>query len=213
MYIPSDFETFWSFWNGCGVTLFHDTYTYMDTFRVMFRQPFSQYLLGEYYWGYIKTIDSITTSSSFIGERNDSILYVYASFTVVEKFSSPYTKEIYFAPIPEDIKHDKTNGFQFYKKLQSKLNDTVVQDKNVCIMMTKQEVESLEKNNAPTKRILLRMADDASADSINMVFCSQPFFDRYTKELLVAEKQVIMYKLLRYQQLYYDVFKEEFPEK
>lgn len=207
--VPSDFDTFWSFRDGCGIPIFSNTYTYMDTFRVFNRQPFSQYLLGEYYCGRLIAIDSITAKSPFDKRVDDSIIYVYAKLDNVEQFSSPYNKEIYYSPIPEDIKYDTEMGFQYYKRLQSELNDTILQKRYVCILITKQEMMMIEEAIDCAKEVLLRSVDDSGSDSSSTVFCFQPFFSGYSKDLLMSKKQIAMYKLLRYRRLYYDLYGKE----
>lgn len=212
-FVPSDFDKFWLFNDGCGTPVLNDTYTYMDTFRFFFRKPFSRYLLGNYYCGHVLDIDSITAESSFSIKRNDSIRFVYATFGVVEQYSSRYNKEIYWFPILDDIKYDSTNDFQYYKQLQQMLNDTAVQIKKVCIMMTKQEMEILGLPTIYPKEILLRMTSDAGSESSGIVFCFQPFLDGYSEKELVSRKQIAIYKIHRYEQLYYDLFKKKFPQE
>lgn len=211
-FFPSDFGEFWSSNDGCGTPILNDAYTYMDTFRVFFRKPFSKYLLGEYYCGYVLHTDSITTKSSYINKENDSIRYVYALFSVVEQYTSSYNKEIYWSPIPDDIRDDSLNDFQYYKQLKKILNDTATQTKHVCIMMTKREMEILDSSTIYPKEILLRMTSNADSDSSGIVFCFQPFLEGYSKNSLISRKQVAMYKTLRYEQLYYDLYKKELPK-
>lgn len=206
---PSDFDKFWSLNDGCSTPIINDAYTYMDTFRVFFRKPFSKYLLGEYYCGYVLRIDSITTKSSHFNKENDSIRYVYALFNVVEQYTSPYNKEIYWSPIPDDIRNDSINDFQNYKQLQEILNDTATQTKYVCIMMTMREIEILDSSTIYPKEILLRMTSNADSDSSGIVFCFQPFFEGYSKNSLMSKKQVALFKTLQYEQLYYDLYKKE----
>lgn len=209
-FVPSDFDKFWLFNDGCGIPILSDANTYMDTFRVFFRKPFNRYLLGDYYYGHVLHIDSITAESSFSLIRNDSIRYVYATFNVVKQYVSPYNKEIYWSPIPDDIKYDSANDFQYYKQLQQRLNDTTVQIRNVCIMMTMHEIEILASLIYP-KEILLRMTSDVDSDSSGIVFCFQPFLEGYSEKELVSRKQITNYKIHQYEQLYYELFKKKPP--
>lgn len=213
-FVPPDLDSVWSFYNGCGSPLFNEAYTQMDTFRVIFRKPFSQYLLGDYYCGTIMRIDSITMESPFINKANDSICFVYALINVNEQYSSPYNQEIYLNPTPNDILYDSANGFQYYKQLLSSLDDTATRLKNVCILMTNQEKERIIHTEPffSTKEILLRMTSEADSDSLNVVFCFQPFLNGYSKELLWTKEKIAMLKIIRYRQLYYDLFKKDLFE-
>lgn len=213
VFSPSDYDAFWSYMDGCGRAVLSGAHTQMDTFRFFYRQPFSQYLLGDYYHGYISNVDSITTESPFMENTYDSVIYVYAVFNVIEQYSSPYNKEIYSSPIPSDIKNDSKGDFGYFKILQKKTIESYQGKRKVCIMMTQQE---LEKNfhdisNIPSKEMLLSVTLDSEQDSANIIFCSQPFFEKYSTSLLLTKRQIAKYKLYIYRQMYYEIYKTDFP--
>lgn len=210
-FVPSDFDEFWLYQDGSGAPILRDAYSYMDTFRFFFRKPFSQYLLGEYYYGYIVNIDSITTKTPFINESNDSICYVYALFNVIEQYYSPYNKEIYYSPIPSDIMNDSAENFRYYRSLQKQAEESTQKITNVCVMMTKNEVKEMEGKGfvISAKEILLRVDKDNDQDSTSIVFCSQPFFEGYSTELILTKAQIAKYKIFVYRRLYYDLYKKD----
>ena len=187
----------------------------MDTFRVLFRKPFGPYLLGEFYEGYIQYVDSVTQTTPFIGIENDSIVYLYASFNVIMKYESPYNQNIHFSPIPEDIIHDSLNDFLYYHSLRNRLYDTLEQQKKVCVMVTKQEIETIQFSNASASppKILLRTTSDNEEDSLGVIFCFQPFWENYSTDALMTQKMIAKYKLFRYKELYYNIFNRRFVDK
>lgn len=212
-FLPSDYDAFWSHMDACGRAVLSGTHTQMDTFIFFYRQPFSQYLLGDYYYGYILNIDSVTTESIFMENTYDSVIYVYAVFNVIEQYSSPYNKEIYSSPIPSDIKNDSKGDFGYFKSLQKETLESYQGKQNVCIMMTKQELEKnfSDISNIPSKDILLNVTLDTEQDSANIIFCSQPFFEEYSTSLLLTKRQIAKYKLFVYKQIYREIYKTDLP--
>lgn len=213
--VPSDFDVFWSHNEGCGYLTYINCYTYMDSFRVVYRPPFSKYLLGSYYLGEIVEVDSITASAPnipFWNVDHDSILYVYALFRICNQYHSPYRKENYLSPIPIDIADDSVRNYEYYKSLQKQIYDTSEYLKNICIVMTQYEIEQYILNSDPLypKQILLSIHDDETLDSENVLFCDKPFFEEYSTEILLSKSQIAQYRLYKYLYFYYQIFKKDF---
>lgn len=213
--VPSDFNVYWSHDEGCGHLLYTNCYTYMDSFRVVYRPPFSKYLIGSYYLGEIVEVDSITTSAPnipFWNVNHDSILYVYALFRVCNHYYSPYRKENYLSPIPIDIVDDSVRNYEYYKCLRKQMYDTSECLKNICIVVTKNEIEKhiLNSEGLHPNQILLSIHDDETIDSGNILFCDKPFFEGYSTEILLSESQITRFRLNKYRYLYSQIFKKEF---
>ena len=199
--IPCDYDSFWYDNDGCAVI--NNTYSsFMDTFNYLYRQPFSKYLLGNYYWGHVINIDSVTLSVPFFDERNDSIAFVFMTFKLLKQYVSPYNKDMYSFPLPIDIMEDSKNNGSLYQKLIEQIDnqDEIEENKKICVMMTKQElsiVSSIISSVSP-KNILLRATEDINDSHPTTIFCFQLFINDFSIDNLLSKNQISRYRIARY---------------
>ena len=216
-FIPIDFNSFWTVKDGCGRFNYINSYTCMDSFRVVFRRPFSKYILGKYYLGEVESIDSMSTVAPSIPHWNvcpDSIVYVYTTFMVSHQYYSPYNKDNYFNPIPDDIINDSINNYAVFKYWRDQMLDTTEFETKICIVMTKYELNKyITQSSDSTKKILLNVDEEPILDSFGYEFCSQPFFVDYTTDVLLSKEKCAQYKLIRYLEFYHQLFQRDFPCK
>lgn len=216
-YIPNDFSTFWHNQEGCGRFLYSSCLSSMDSFRIMYRKPFSPYLLGRYLYGYVIEIDSVLTKSPLLHDfiENDSIKYIRVLFNVKDYYFSPYEKDIYSFPIPNDVELDIEDGCRIFNQLQNDLLDSTNQAVSVYIALTKIELMELREivESGTRKDILLSVSDEFTygCPSNEIIFSYHPFFDGYNLDLLLSKKQVVQSSIVRYRFFYYDLTGEELP--
>ena len=208
---PKDFDSFWVVNDACSRPIYCCANTYLDTIKTIFRKPFSKYLLGDYYLGYILCVDSVKSISPFIDIEHDSIIYVYTSFYALEKLYCPYNKNIYYSPIPLDVENDSANNFRYYRTLLRIAKDTTPIIIKVCMMMTRQEFENINNivSMSHMNYILLSVYTDDIKDSI--LFCPQFFFEHYNKNVLVSHRQAAKIQLSKYMHFFYDLYKKDPP--
>lgn len=213
-FIPSDFDTFWSLLDGCGSLDYSNAHSCMDSFRVVYRSPFSKYLPAKYYLGGIEAIDSISTVSPSILYWDgcyDSIVYVYALFKVTQQYYSPYFKEIYLSPIPIDIINDTLNDYHLFKYYREQMSDTSEYMKKICIAMTRHELERYVTESLHPLGPILVISEEETENSSAIEFCPRPFFEKYSVEMLLDKEKVARYKLSRYLDFYHKMFQKDFP--
>ncbi len=213
--MPIDLDSFWNTL-GCGTINFADANSCMDSFKVVYRKPFSKYMLGGYYLGEIVDVDSISIVSPAVpywhGWCIDSIIYMYALIKVTNQYFSPYHREIYLSPIPDDIIYDTSDNYRLFNYYRDKIIDTTTYIKKICVAMIRYEYERyIGDSIRPLEPILLRIDEREIIGSSNIEFCSQPFFEGYSTDELVSKKELYQYQLSRYLQFYHQLFPKECP--